>query len=241
MHGSWVGGQIAHSLAEEGARFLGRRPNRLTVLLKSVHGSWVGGQIAHSLAEERARFLGRRPNRSQSWVKSVHGSWVGGQIAHSLAEERARFLGQRPRSLTVLLKSAHGSWVGGQIAHSLAEERARFLGRRPNRSQPCRRACTVLGSAAKSLTALPKSVHGSWVGGQIAHSLAEERARFLGRRPNRSQPCRRACTVLGSAAKSLTALPKSVHGSWVGGQIAHSLAEERARFLGWRPNRSKHC
>ena len=156
-------------------------------------------------------------------------------------------LGSAAKSLTALPKSMHGSWVGGQIAHSLVEERARFLGRRPHRSQPCRRACTVLGSAAKSLTVLLKSVHGSWVGGQIAHSLAEEharflgrrpiahslaeeRARFLGRRPNRSQPCRRACTVLGSAAKSLTALLKSVHGSWVGGQIAHSLAEERARF-----------
>ena len=154
----------------------------------------------------------------------------------------------------------HGSWVGGQIAHSLAEERARFLGRRPNRSQSCGRACTVLGSAAKSLTVLLKSVHVSLaksaaksltvllksvhvsvVGGQIAHSLAEERARFLGRWQNRSRSCCRACTVLGSAAKSLTVLLKSVHGSLVGGQIAHSLAEERARFLGRRQNRSQSC
>ena len=172
--------------------------------------------------------------RRTALPKSVHGSCVGGQIAHSFAEERARFLGRRPnhsqpcrractvlgsaaKSLKALLKSVHGSWVGGQIAHSIAEERARFLGRRPNRS------------------------HGCWVGGQIARSLAEERARFLGRRPNRSQPRRRACTVLGSAAKSLTVLLKSVHGSWVGGQIAHSLAEERARFLGRQPNRSQPC
>ena len=76
------------------------------------------------------------------------------------------------------------------IAHSLAEERA-----------------TVLGSAAKSLTVLLKSVRVSSVGDQIAHSLAEERARFLGRRPNRFQ----------------------------------SLAEERARFLGRRLNRSQSC
>ena len=192
-------------------------------MLKSVHGSSVGGQIAHSLAEERARFLGRGPNRSQPCRRAC------------------TVLGSAAKSLTALPKSVHGSWVGGQIAHSLAEEPPRFLGRRPNRSQPCRRACTVLWSAAKSLTELPKSVHGSLVGGQIAHSLAEECARFLVWGPNRSQPCRRACTVLGSAAKSLTALLKSVHGSWVGAQIAQSPAEERARFLGRRPNRSQSC
>ena len=83
-----------------------------------------------------------------------------------------------------------------------------------------------------------KSVHGSWVGGQIAHSLAEERARFvqiahsswvgLAKSLTRlAEERARACTVLGSAAKSLTVLLKNVHGSWVGGQIAHSLAEER--------------
>ena len=174
--------------------------------------------------------MGRRPNRPQpcrracTILRRPSLICLRRPIRSQPCRRACTVLGSTAKSLTALPKSVHGSWVGGQIAHSLAEERPRFLGRRPNRSQPCRRACTVLGSAAKSLTALPKSVHGSWVGGQIAHSLAEERARFLGRRPNRSQLCRRACTVLGSAAKSLTVLLKSVHG-WVGSQIAHSLAE----------------
>ena len=131
------------------------------------------------------------------------------------------------------------------------------MGRRPNRSQLVEERAGQLQSTGvllecprcsanlESVSVLLKSVHGSWVGGQIAHSLAEERARFLGRRQIAHSLAEERARFLGrrpnrSATKSLTALPKSVHGSWVGGQIAHSLAEERARFLGRRPNPAAH-
>ena len=60
---------------------------------------------------------------------------------------------------------------------------------------------------------------------EIAHSFAEERARFLGRRPCDGLKIIRVLAQdlypalgwrhLGSAHISLTALPKSVQGSWV--------------------------
>ena len=119
---------------------------------------------------------------------------MSARIAHSLLlKERARFLGRHPTNAPT---ARHFSSVprGKSLAafFFFAERACTVRGSAPIAHSLCRRTCTVLGSAPKPLTA-----------------FAEERARFSGRHPNRSQP-----------------LPKSVQGSWVGAPTAHSLCRK---------------